>query len=627
MMCRGARRGERLQSFVGDGHRPPLQSGLMRKVLWLVLIALVAALAVWYGRRVAEKSATVAVVSLLPAETLLVVHLPDFNRTRDQWHRTDVYQIRQEPAVNDFLQKPLSRIPKRATASQNLVEFEKLEPKDIFFAVTSWTSGLKVAGGFRFKGKADDAEKIVAQWRARLLARSPETKTEAIEYEKHQIQTVTAMGQMLASVYDNDWFFVTNDVAELKTIIDRFEGRLHDRATTLATDASFSAAFKHIPSSYAAMIYGRLDRYFEKMMPLLGTSGASTAANPPVYRQIHAFCGALSFDGGKIRDVLFLGMPQLVDVGPLTRSSLAFGTKETFFYLASFLNLPNQMSWPAAAPAAAAFPGMIQKFAGAIANSGVTMEAWNAAFGPELGVLGDWPGGGQWPAFLASVPVKDQAKAGELFTKMTSTPTGESTAQERDGVRYFSAPSEGRPFSVAPTLALSNKVLIAGTSESTVETAMKRSAGGASELASSETFRAAERAVPPAKQAFFYVDSALLYTRLDAVLRPMLVMSAAFIPSISENIDLTKFPPAEAITRHLSPIVMSQNYQSDGYVTESVGPVTFYEATVGAVLLGGGATMLYRQPGALSNILPSLSPSPSAGSPMPSPSSAPSGTP
>ena len=30
---------------------------------------------------------------------------------------------------------------------------------------------------------------------------------------------------MLASVYDGNWFFVTNDLAELKSIIDRADGR------------------------------------------------------------------------------------------------------------------------------------------------------------------------------------------------------------------------------------------------------------------------------------------------------------------------------------------------------------------------------------------------------------------
>jgi hypothetical protein len=597
----------------------------MRKVLWLILIALVVAAAIWYGRRVAEKSATVTVTSLLPAETLFVVHVPDFNQAREQWHQTDVYKIREEPEVRDFLQKPLSNIPKTETAAQNLADFEKLEPKDLFFAITSWTNGLKGAGGFRFKGKADDAEKFVSQLRARLLAKSPDAKTDAIEYQQHQIQTITAKGQTIATTYAGDWFFATNDVADLKTIIDRVEGRMKDRAATLASDAEFAAAFKHIPTSYMAMTYGRLDRYIEKVIPLLGNN-ASTAGDQSIYRKIRAFCGAFSFDGGKIRDVLFVGMPQLTNGGSLTRSSLTLGTKETFLYLASFLNLPNEMTWPSGATTGSGIPGMLQKFVNAVSSSGVTLEEWNAAFGAELGVVGDWPNGAQWPGLIATVPVKDAAKASEIFNRITTGADGVSAAQERDGARFFTPRSGGTLFSITPTIALSSKILVSGTTESAVEAAMKRSVAEASELASSENFRAAERAVPAAKHAFFYVDSALLYTRLDAALRPLLLMGAAFVPAIGQNIDLNKIPRAEIITRHLSPIVMSQDYQTDGYVTESVGPITFYEAAAGVALLGGGAAMLYQQgPAKLGSFVPPFSASPGGATPTISPS--PSGTP
>ena len=143
-------------------------------------------------------------------------------------------------------------------------------------------------------------------------------------------------------------------------------------------------------------------------------------------------------------------MPQLVNAGPLTRSSLALGTKETFFYLASFLNLPNQMTWPSGVPASPGLPGAMQKVMDAVSSSGITMQEWNAAFGPELGVLADWAAGAQWPAMLASLPVKDSAKATQLLTKMTTVRRRQWrawTQQEKDGVKYFSTPSAGGLFS------------------------------------------------------------------------------------------------------------------------------------------------------------------------------------
>ena len=151
---------------------------------------------------------------------------------------------------------------------------------------------------------------------------------------------------------------------------------------------------------------------------------------------------------------------------------------------------------------------------------------------------------------------------------------------------------------------------------------MKRGETGNSDLAASKNFQNAERAVPAARQAFTYIDPALLYTRVDATFRPMLFMSAAFLPGISDTVDLNKLPAPEVITKHLSPIVMSQSYDGDGYIAESVGPVTVYQTIIGAAALGGAAAVLYqRQTRGLANsdchprsapaASPSASPSPS----------------
>src|SRR5204862_8924 len=65
--------------------------------------------------------------------------------------------------------------------------------------------------------------------------------------------------------------------------------------------------------------------------------------------------------------------------------------------------------------------------------------------------------------------------------------------------------------------------------------------------------------------------------------RPLLLMGTALSPALGKNVDPAKLPPPEAIAKHLSPIVMSQRYDKEGYVTESLGPVTFREATIGLV--------------------------------------------
>jgi hypothetical protein len=46
------------------------------------------------------------------------------------------------------------------------------------------------------------------------------------------------------------------------------------------------------------------------------------------------------------------------------------------------------------------------------------------------------------------------------------------------------------------------------------------------------------------------------------------------MPSIADYVDVSKLPPPETVSKHLSPIVSSQRFEGDGNVTESVGPVT-----------------------------------------------------
>ena len=152
---------------------------------------------------------------------------------------------------------------------------------------------------------------------------------------------------------------------------------------------------------------------------------------------------------------------------------------------------------------------------------------------------------------------------------------------------------------MTPIIAVSDHVVIAGLEMASVEAAIKRSGTSSSELASSQNYVNAAHALPEPDQAFGYIDTALLYARFDATLRPMLLMGAMFLPKVAEYVDLSKWPPADVITKHLSPVVTSTYYKNDGYVTESIGPVTFTQAAVGAGAIVGASVMAYKHQGQL----------------------------
>jgi hypothetical protein len=80
-----------------------------------------------------------------------------------------------------------------------------------------------------------------------------------------------------------------------------------------------------------------------------------------------------------------------------------------------------------------------------------------------------------------------------------------------------------------------------------------------------------------------YWDPAMFYARFDTSLRPLLAMGAAFLPALSDTVDVSKLPSAEIVARHLGPTVMSQSYRGDGYVSESVGSVPLYPTLIAAV--------------------------------------------
>src|SRR5438045_8497488 len=94
----------------------------------------------------------------------------------------------------------------------------------------------KIVGGFRFKGDPGKAEKIVANWKARLLGKAPDLRQETVDYQGHLIKADTTGIVRLFTVLDSQWLFVANDSEQLKPLVDRVDGRVKDPDTALAAE-------------------------------------------------------------------------------------------------------------------------------------------------------------------------------------------------------------------------------------------------------------------------------------------------------------------------------------------------------------------------------------------------------
>src|SRR5438093_4756142 len=228
----------------------------MKRILFLLIALAVAAFAGWYYWQFSQRLSSAPVAALLPRETIFVAQIPDFNQARDEWQHCDIYQLYREPAVQDFLLKPLGNAPKTDAVSQTLLEIEQLAPKNAFVALTSIdNNNPKIVGGFRFRGSQEEAERIIGKWRSLLKGQNSSLKGEKVQYQGHEIEVTKAAAMSIATAYDPPWFFVGSDAPDVQALLDRADRRSSSSDNRLDKDETYRAAVSRQPSNDVAFFY------------------------------------------------------------------------------------------------------------------------------------------------------------------------------------------------------------------------------------------------------------------------------------------------------------------------------------------------------------------------------------
>jgi len=298
----------------------------------------------------------------------------------------------------------------------------------------------------------------------------------------------------------------------------------------------------------------------------------------------------VGFQQGKMRETDFVAMPAVGSEEKMkNRPLLAAAGLSTFLYSASRVHWSDSLLTPSQ-PAAVGLPALIQQFTGALKAGGISTEDLRLAFGNELELIGDWPADAHWPTLIATLPVNDPLRARKIIEALASIEIAGAawSRTDRNNVTIYGAQSLGAVLPVQPAVAIADKIIVVASDSGAVENVLNRLSQAAGDLEKSSLFRDSAALVRPPETAFNYVDTRLLYERMDAALRPLFLIGTTFYPALANTIDVSKWPPTEAITKHLSPIVMSQRYIHSGYVTESVGPVTFRQATIALAAAVGG---------------------------------------
>ncbi len=597
----------------------------MKKFLAMIAIALVVAAAVWVALRIQIANQLAKVPELLPESTLLLAQASVPMRTRERWHQSELYQIWQEPSVQAWLQRPLAQLPKDQSSHQTLEEFLQLGANHLFLALTSLEKNEPVViGGFHFEATEDKARQFIAKREANWWPKSSGAKHTTVVYEQHPIEVVAVGNLTYTSVYHNHWFFASNDLATLKALLDRTRRRGDQTNGSLEENPHFAAATKHLGSDYDALLYVDPQPFVQRLSLLLAmTEQPLATAELEHLKSVRSFATTFGFQHDKMREVDFLEMPQAESKGKLTQPLLKAATTDTFLYTVSELQWPPNFLAPSTGPTQGLM-AWLQDFAQNLSSHGISADEVRAAFGEQAETSGIWAQDAQWPAFLAAVPVKDAARARKIADALATmeVPGGGWMRTEENGSTFYSAQIFGGLLPLSLTMALNDQLFVLGLDRAAVKTALSGAIAPDGGLEKSKTFHDAAALVPRGESAFNYVDARLLYERLDPAIRPLLTMGATLYPAWNKTVDLAKFPPADAITKHLSPIVMSQRYETDGYVTESIGPVTFRQATVGIAAAVIGSLEYFHE----GLKVPVLSASP-ATSPSSSPSTIPSPSP
>jgi len=585
--------------------------------VFIFLLAVVLLLMIYLKRTttLAESKAS----ELLPGDTVAVLEVSDLQRSAARWKETALCKIIQEPEVQAFLEKPESKIPGNQQVEEKLAGAQKLGAKELFFAVTTIAGNMpKFVAGFDYTGERSDAEALVAGLKTQLKTNFPAGKSDIEKYGESEIETFDFNDMRIASVFKGHWFFASDDLDLLKSTLDRLDGKA-DVNTSLRQNSAYKTSILKLPQSSDVSWFVQPQTLADRLVTLMSVSDPSfDPKRLDGLKKIQAISGGVKLDGEKIRDAIYVFQPGRGAEPLMARNSLAFTTPDTLFYYAAVLNMAGAPKLPDPSLDSTGILRTLDSLRQALESAGLTYGDFEDSFGPEVGVMVDWPASAMQPSLLLTLDVKNSAKAQKFIETLVGGQAGFPAWAKQDiaGTHYYSLPQQAAGIvPVTPVLALTDKALLFGPAFESVQNAVQQAKAGGVGLDKSAGFQAAVNTVGKPSKALVYIDGKALFEKVyNLVINPLKIM-AMFNPHANDYADISKLPATETISRHLSPIIYSQSTDADGILMESSGPVTLSQ-TAFALGVGGGIaampalTKQYHALGSQHSLVPMATPQP-----------------
>lgn len=569
----------------------------MKKAIgFLIVAALIVAAIVLLTRRPDTPAGSRAAASLVGADTVVLLELPDIRGSADRWNGTALAAIAREPEVAAFLERPLEALRGTFDTGSWFGPLAEVDATNAFLAVGSLGQPMPtVLGGFRFRGDPEAVGRALGPAREVLLREFPEGRADLIRIAGHPVEIYAAdQWEILQAVVDG-WCLVSNDRDLLAGALGRLE-RSSEVGPSLADQPDFREVAAVLPATREAFTYLSMPPILRKLEEFAISAGQPLdPARREELASIRAVGLTTTFEGRDLRDVsyiLYEGADR-IPPGRLADPGLELTTPDTLLFLAGTLVIPERIEPPDATLDQTGLLGPVGSVIRQLEDRGLGATALREAFGPAASAQLDWPEGATKPTVLVAVDVRDGDIAGRLLTELTSGNLGLPVFDSLtvgDGVSAYGFPVRWQ-LPVRPVVALTPERLLVSDEAGGLRGLPGQAGADRETLADGALFQEAMGRVPAGDVAIGFMDTAGVYTRTYSALRPTLMLVGGMLPGVGQYADLSKLPPTEAVARHLGPISMSQSVHGSGVLFVSTGPFTMNHMLVGGVAGALGAGM------------------------------------
>jgi hypothetical protein len=537
----------------------------MRRIFGVGVALLFVALVVVLWR---QSQVSIAADQIAPGNTVFYIEVPHMVQTAKNLPNTAMYQIFQEPSVRRCFKQPVSAVAKDYESSWN--SFLNLGCTALFFCATD-RNGERWILGFQSSANSTVRIREIQNVSKRLFER------DAL-YVSSERQDKVRLAKDTGGICFTElgaWTVLSRNADLLKDTLQNAKsdgGGLH-------SSKLFQECRSNMRTAYDLLLFARGG---PSLNPANGIGWEYDRDRTAGGAQ--AIIASTTIEGSRLRDRIFTWTGVNEGSEPLKSEGLGVTSANTIGYLVSRLELSgiwrlsNQFSgdWPLAAA--------LRDYIGETRSFGIEpQDLDHLVSGIEIVVDRDPDSESLVSAALLEIP--DRTKFQQMIDRIMREKLPDSCrpASIAGVPGYIVSPNENASI----VFGLLGQKLVIAWDESIFAEIVRRLRTKDPGLEQNDQFKEMERLVATPSDLFLYIDARAVFERFYDATRPMLIFGAALIPALNRYVDAIALPETDTITKHLSPIVLSRHRVANGFIDESVGPLTAYEASAFAI---AGAT-------------------------------------